>query len=129
MGQHRVVDSLSQHLPHILTFVSLFLMSRSQNIQNILRFLSISIALIPFLPFYPHHLHCRISMKVCFANSLLRPRRNGCVNCSSCEQSNGGSGEKDPKYLRHLQFSMLQSHINQIFLCFCVLRCKVIFIS
>ena len=115
MGQHRVVDSLSQHLPHIPTFVSLFLMSRSQNIQNILRFLSISIALIPF---YQHHLHCRISMKVCFANSLLRPRRNGCVNCSSCEQSNGGSGEKDPKYLRLLQFSLLQSHINQIFFMF-----------
>ena len=57
-------------------------------------------------------------MKVCFANSLLRPRRNGCVNCSSCEQSNGGSGEKDPKYLRLLQFSLLQSHINQIFFMF-----------
>ena len=110
MGQHRVVDSLSQHLPHIPTFVSLFLMSRSQNIP---RFLSISIVLIPF---YQHHLHCRISMKVCFANSLFRPRRNGCVNCSSCEQSNGVSGVKDPKYLSLFQFPMHQGHKNQIFL-------------
>ena len=71
-------------------------------------------------------------MKVCFANSLLRPRRNGCVNCSSCEQSNGGSDEKDPQNIwifSNSQCTTCQCHTNKTFLCFCVLRCKVIFIS
>ena len=67
-----------------------------------------------------------------FANSLFRPRRNGCVNCSSCEQSNGGSDEKDPQNIwifSNSQCTTCQCHTNKTFLCFCVLRCKVIFIS